>query len=500
MIGFADTSPFWTLEWNWALDGWIVAAGMLCAVASSLLGCFLVLRRMSLLGDAISHAVLPGLAAAFLISGSRSSGWMFLGAVIVGVLTALLSDWIHVRGEVDEGASMGVVFTTLFAAGLIMIVLAADRVDLDPGCVLYGAIESTPLDTWTVPIPFLGGTNVPRVVVVLSIVTLINAAFVGLFFKELKMATFDAELATSSGFSAKAIHYVLMTLVAVTAVASFESVGNILVVAMLVVPAATAYLLTDRLGVMILLACVIGAASAWAGHVAAVEIPTWFGFRSTTTAGMMAVATGFAFTLAVVASPRRGLIPQWIRKQWLRWTILTDDVLALLYRMEEKTLDERPIADAMAMQADLDAWMADVLLTNRFAIKTAVKYHAWRGRIETTQADPTPTSANTPNSATANQVSSKPATTNSADRSKVFVPKLTSLGRSEAESLVRSHRLWEQYLVTQVDSEGSRIHQQAHQLEHFTDRQLQDQLDHQTDSPEKDPHGSPIPSASDKNS
>ncbi|MEO9930251.1 metal ABC transporter permease, partial [Rhodopirellula bahusiensis] len=191
MIALADSTPFWMIEWNWALDGWIVAAGMLCAVASSLLGCFLVLRRMSLLGDAISHAVLPGLAAAFLISGSRSSGWMFLGAVIVGVLTALLSDWIHVRGEVDEGASMGVVFTTLFAAGLIMIVLAADRVDLDPGCVLYGAIESTPLDTWAIPIPILGETNVPRVVVVLSIVTLINAAFVIFFFKELKMATFD---------------------------------------------------------------------------------------------------------------------------------------------------------------------------------------------------------------------------------------------------------------------------------------------------------------------
>lgn len=485
MIGSVDSEPFWMIEWNWALDGWIVAAGMLCAVASSLLGCFLVLRRMSLLGDAISHAVLPGLAAAFLISGSRSSGWMFLGAVIVGVLTAVLSDWIHVRGEVDEGASMGVVFTTLFALGLVMIVLAADRVDLDPGCVLYGAIESTPLDTWAIPIPILGSTDIPRVVVVLFVVTLINAAFVILFFKELKMATFDAELATSSGFSAKAIHYVLMTLVAVTAVASFESVGNILVVAMLVVPAATAFLLTDRLGMMIVLACLIGAASGWIGHVAAVEIPTWFGFRSTTTAGMMAVATGFAFTLAVVGSPRRGLIPQWFRKQWLRWTILSDDVLALLYRMEERTLDERPIADAVAMQADLDAWMADVLLTNRFAIKSAVKYHAWRGRLETSRADA---------SVVAND------TGTAKDRSEILVPKLTDLGRSEAESLVRSHRLWEQYLVTQVDLEGSRIHQQAHRLEHFTDRQLQDQLDHQTDSPEKDPHGSPIPSANDNQS
>ncbi|MCC9645296.1 metal ABC transporter permease [Rhodopirellula sp. JC740] len=469
MIPLAQSGFDWSVDWSWQLDGWIVVAGMLCAVSSSLLGCFLVLRRMSLLGDAISHAVLPGLAAAFLISGTRSSGWMFLGAVIVGVLTALLSDWIHVRGEVDEGASMGVVFTTLFAAGLIMIVLAADRVDLDPGCVLYGAIESTPLDRWTISLPGLASVRVPRVVVVLSIVTLINAAFVLLFFKELKMATFDAELATSSGFSAKVIHYVLMTLVAVTAVACFESVGNILVVAMLVVPAATAYLLTDRLGMMIGLACVIGAVSAWAGHIAAVEVPTWFGFRSTTTAGMMAVATGAAFTLAVLFSPKRGLVPQWIRKQWLRWTILTDDVLALLYRMEERSTEERPLAESMAMRENLNAWMADILLTKRFAISLALKFHVWRRRVMDGRDN----------------------------ESATLVPTLTDLGRSEAESLVRSHRLWEQYLVTRVDLEGDRIHQQAHRLEHFTDRQLQDRLDVQTDSPDKDPHGSPIPSAND---
>ena len=148
--------------WNWQLDGWIVLAGMLCAVASSLLGCFLLLRRMSLLGDAISHAVLPGLAGAFLISGSRSSVWMFVGAVIVGVLTALLSDWIHKHGKVDEGASMGVVFTTLFAGGLLMIVVAADRVDLDPGCVLYGAIEQIPWDQWTISLPGIGSSKIPE--------------------------------------------------------------------------------------------------------------------------------------------------------------------------------------------------------------------------------------------------------------------------------------------------------------------------------------------------
>ncbi len=127
-------------NWNWALDGWIVAAGVLCVVAAALLGNFLVLRRMSMLGDAISHAVLPGLAAAFFLSGSRSSLPMFVGAVIVGILTALFTEWIRSIGKVDEGASMGVVFTSLFALGLVLMVIGADSVHIDPVCFLFGAI------------------------------------------------------------------------------------------------------------------------------------------------------------------------------------------------------------------------------------------------------------------------------------------------------------------------------------------------------------------------
>ena len=113
-------------NWNWSLDGWIVVAGVLSAVAAALLGNFLVLRRMSMLGDAITHAILPGLAAAFFLSQSRSSVPMFVGAAVAGVLTAVLTEWIRGFGKVDEGASMGVVFTTLFAIGLIMIVQAAE--------------------------------------------------------------------------------------------------------------------------------------------------------------------------------------------------------------------------------------------------------------------------------------------------------------------------------------------------------------------------------------
>ena len=162
-----------------SLDTWIVITGALCAMACALPGCFLVLRKMSMMGDAISHAVLPGLAMAFLMTGSRASFPMFLGAAIVGVLTAVFTQWISRLGNVDRGAAMGIVFTTLFAFGLVLIRQAADHVDIDPGCVLYGAIELTPEDNLT-----LFGYLVPRAVVTLGATFLLNLFIIILLFKD----------------------------------------------------------------------------------------------------------------------------------------------------------------------------------------------------------------------------------------------------------------------------------------------------------------------------
>lgn len=290
------------MEW-FALDTWIVLIGALSAGACALVGCFLVLRQMSMMGDAISHAVLPGLAIAFLVTGSRASVAMFIGAAIIGVLTAVFTQWISRLGRVDRGASMGIVFTTLFALGLLLIERASHQVDLDPGCVLYGAIELTPLDVLFI-IPLGSGLEVPRAFIVLLIVFVINLGFVILFFKELKISSFDPSLATTLGFRAETMHYLLMTMVAITTVAAFEVVGSILVIAMLIVPPATAYLLTDRLSVMLILSVAIGAVCSVSGHIGAVMIPELFGMSSTSTSGMMAVMAGLFFALAVVFSSR----------------------------------------------------------------------------------------------------------------------------------------------------------------------------------------------------
>jgi manganese/zinc/iron transport system permease protein len=291
-------------------DTWIVVVGALCAAACALPGCFLVLRGMSMMGDAISHAVLPGLAIGFLLTGSRSSLPMFIGAAVVGVLTAVFTQWVSQFGRVDRGAAMGIVFTTLFALGLVLIVQAADKVDLDPDCVLYGSVEMTPLDVAWEPEIFGAVLEVPRAAVVLGSVLLLNALIIVALYKEFNLSSFDPELATTSGVHATIMHYVLMAMVAVTTVASFEAVGSIIVIAMLVVPGATAYLLTHRLSVMLLASVVVAILSSVLGHVGALTVPTWFGFESTSTSGAMAVAAGVLFSLAWLFSPQQGLLIQ----------------------------------------------------------------------------------------------------------------------------------------------------------------------------------------------
>ena len=250
------------MTWT-SLDTWIVITGILSAIACGIPGCFLVLRKMSMMGDAISHAVLPGLALAFLFTHSRDSLSMFIGAAAVGVLTALFIDWVNRLGRVEESAAMGVVFTTLFALGLILIVRGADHVDLDPGCVLYGAVELVPLDTVSV-----AGWPVPRAVLKLSVMLLLNIGFVCALYKELLISTFDPALSDTQGIPSKWMNFLLMGMVATTAVAAFESVGSILVIAMMIVPAATAQLTTDRLSGMLWISGLCGVRASGCHHSA----------------------------------------------------------------------------------------------------------------------------------------------------------------------------------------------------------------------------------------
>lgn len=281
---------------NWSeLDTWIVITGVLICLACALPGAFLMLNRQSMLGDGISHAVLPGLAIAFLLTNSRDVLPMVIGAVIAGVLTALLTQVVQRFGQVESGAALGVVFCGLFATGLILIRVASDKVDLDADCVLYGSIETAVVDVG----------RVPRVALISGGLLLVNALLTVLFYKELRLAAFDPALATTLGFNADAIRLGLTLVASVTTVLAFESVGSILVIAMLVVPAAAASLLTHRLHWLLLLALGFAALSAVLGHIGAITLPQLAGrmlnqpnLGATSSAAMMAVAAGVLFLFA----------------------------------------------------------------------------------------------------------------------------------------------------------------------------------------------------------
>lgn len=278
---------------------WIILTGSLVAVCCALLGCFLILRKMVMVGDAISHAVLPGIVIAFLLSESRETLPMLIGAAALGVVTTLLIELFYKKARLQSDASIGITFTSLFAVGIIMISLFAGQVDLDQDCVLYGEIAYVPLDLWITG----DGANLgPRTVWILGGTFLLLLAFIGLGYKGLKITTFNPEYAAAIGISTAFWHYSLMSAVSLTTVLSFESVGAILVVAFLVVPPATAYLLTERLSTMLLLACAFGITSAVGGYYLAAWIDG-------SIAGAMSVVAGgqFAGALGVQSWRKRKL-------------------------------------------------------------------------------------------------------------------------------------------------------------------------------------------------
>ena len=240
----------------------IVVTALLVVIPCALLGTLLVLRQMSMMGDAISHAVLPGIVLAFFITESLGPVVAVMGAGIFGLLTAALVEALKNTGRVREDSSIGIVFTALFALGVFLIARYGGNVHLDLNHVLYGEIAFTPLNALIV-----GGVDLgPRSFWTLGLVTALALVFVVIFYKELKLATFGPALAAATGFSPVLIHYLLMGAVSMTVVGAFDAVGVILIVAFLIVPAATAYLLTERLFNMMALAVAAGTLSAVSGY------------------------------------------------------------------------------------------------------------------------------------------------------------------------------------------------------------------------------------------
>ncbi len=270
------------------IEFWVVLTGLLVGVTCGIAGVFLILRKMSMIADAISHTVLFGIVMAYIITQSLNGFWMLIGAAVAGILTAYLVQLLHSSG-IQEDAAIGVVFTSLFAAGVLLITLFASNVHLDVEHVLMGEIAFVPWDRWTIL-----GLAMPKAVWMLLLVLVINIVFLLLFFKEMKLATFDPVYAATIGIPVVFLHYGFMTSISFTTVAAFDSVGAILVVAMLIGPAATSYLISKTIKQMFIYSMLFGAGASVIGYYSA---KLW----DTSIAGMMATIVGLLFIITLIS-------------------------------------------------------------------------------------------------------------------------------------------------------------------------------------------------------
>ena len=301
------------------------------SVACALPGAFLVLRRAAMTSDAIGHVLLFGIVLAYFAlraSGAKDpldSPWLMFGAAAAGLLAVVLVESLEKSGRVKADAALGIVFAALFAAGVLMVSVSVKNVHLDVDSVLLGQPESADRPRWE-----MFGVGVPPAWVMGAVLAL-NVLLIALFFKELKLSTFDPGLAAALGLRPAVIHYGLMALVSLTAVAAFDAVGPVLVVGFFVVPAAAAFLLTDRLAVLLVLASAFGVVAAFAGTFAAVAL-------NTTTAGAVAVALGALFGVVFLVAPHRGLIAQAL--QQVRQTRAFHELMLAVHLMQHEDTPE----------------------------------------------------------------------------------------------------------------------------------------------------------------
>lgn len=399
-------------------------ASALVGVACGVLGCFIVLRNMALIGDALSHAILPGVVAAFVIAGHSILAF-FIGSVAAGLITAVLITWIQRNLRAKEDSAIGIVFSVMFAAGVIGIsyVTRQEGVHLDMKDFLFGNI--------------LGVSN--QDLLLTGVIAAYVLVCIAAFYRYFMLTTFQSVVAKTMGVSSGVLHYFLMLLLSFTVVASLQSVGVILVVAMLVIPASTAYLLARRLQAMLIWAGVVGLLSATLGLTAAILFNTTPGPAMTVTAGIL-------YGLAACFAPRRGLVLRALARRKKRFRIQDEDALkriAVRAGMDDETLFKSAGELGVGEKA-LKRSLRRLLRANMIVRQDG----KWKATPE---------------------------------------------GKARAYQLVRAHRVWETYMVERLGQDAAHIHPSAERLEHFLTEEMIRQVDAELGFPKQDPHGSAIP-------
>ncbi len=282
-------------------SGQILAVLIITSVACSLIGNFLVLRKLSMVSDALAHSVLLGIVLAFFITKSINSPLLILGAAIFGVITVFAIEMISGTGLVKNDDSVGIVFPLFFSLAVILITKFARNVHIDTDVVLMGEAIMIPLNTVNIL-----GVVLPKSLFYMGLILIVNAAFVIIYFKELKITTFDAEFATIAGFSSTLLFYILMTLTSFTSVVAFDAVGAILVISFLIAPSASAYLVTKDLKHMIIVSAIYATVNSVLGYFIAVKY-------NISMSGIIATVAGITFLITFLFN-RNGLFTSIILK------------------------------------------------------------------------------------------------------------------------------------------------------------------------------------------
>ncbi|MBX2974671.1 MAG: metal ABC transporter permease [Ignavibacteriaceae bacterium] len=406
-----------------------IAASVLVGITCGLVGSFIMLRKMSLIGDALAHAVLPGVIIGFMIAGKGQTA-LFIGAVTAGIITSLLIGFVNRNSKIKEDTSIGVVFTGAFALG-ILLVSQMKNVHIDLTSYLFGDI-----------------LGVSRSDLILSaIIAFVVIVSIVLFYKQLLVTSFDPTMAAVMGVSTGMVHYFLMSLLSMTIVASLQSVGVILVVAMLITPAATAYLLTDRLHKMLIYSVLIGVFTALVGLLGS------YHFNFSSGAAMVVFGT-MVFLFTLIFSPTQGVLIKTIRRKRISDKNISQDLIKLIYKncIDGKSLK---VIHAKIKLSELTSQLG----LSKSQIDKGIKTLTDDGLIDI-QDD--------------------------------FIH-VRDKGRKEAIQLIRSHRLWESYLNHEKILSVEKLHSDAEELEHHLTEELVDEIDQKLNYPILDPDGDPIP-------
>ncbi len=414
---------------------YVLAGTILLGISAGALGCFAILRRRALVGDAVAHAILPGVCLAFIVAGGKDPFMLIIGAFIFGLLSMVTMDFITRNSRIAPDAAIGMVLSVFFGLGVVLLTFIQST----------GYIDQSGLDDFLFgQAAAMVGTDV-RVFGGLSLLILVLLIMA---YKELKLVSFDIPFARSIGYPVKRMEFLLALLMVMTITAGIQAVGVVLMAAMLIIPAAAARYWTDSLRVMLVIAAGVGAFSGITGSFMSFTAPAM------PTGPWMVVSAALMFLISFLLAPGRGEIARHVQRKKLSFKIACENILKTIYSLEEADgrTDRVRTCGELAKKRHIPERKLQKVLTSLLK----------KGLIAWYRGNPDG-----------------------------YV--LTVTGRDEAQRLVRVHRLWEQYLNQQLHIAEDHVHEDAESMEHLITSDIEDQLRRSLGSPALDPHKSKIP-------